>query len=66
MAGAAAVEAEDEFVEIGLEMRAAQAVIDAQIPDLEVREDPVHSGQHDIGRILPMTWGSWLTPGAPG
>ncbi len=31
-AGAAAVEAEDELVEIGLEMLAAQAVIDAQGP----------------------------------
>ncbi len=34
--GAATVEAEDELVEIGLEMLAAQAVIDAQHLDLEV------------------------------
>ena len=32
MPGAAAVEAEDELVEIGLQMLAAQAVVDAQAP----------------------------------
>jgi hypothetical protein len=42
--GAAAVEAEDELVEIGLEMLAAQAVVDAQGPHLEVGEDAVRSG----------------------
>ena len=39
--GAPAVEAEDEFIEIGLHVPAAQPVIDAQGPDLEVGEDPV-------------------------
>ena len=66
VAGAAAIEAEDELVEVGLEMPAAQAVIDAQGPDLEVGEDAVHPGQMTWAAILPMTWGSWLTPGAPG
>ena len=41
MSGAPAVEAEDEFIEIGLEVLAAQPVIDAQGPDLEVGEDPL-------------------------
>ena len=49
---AAAIEAEDEFIKVGLEMPAAQAVIDAQSPDLEVGEDPVHPGQHDMGGHL--------------
>ena len=39
--GAATVEAEDELVEIGLKVFAAQAVVDAQGPDLEVGENPV-------------------------
>ena len=33
---APAVEAKDEFIEVGLEVFAAQPVIDAQGPDLEV------------------------------
>ena len=45
----AAVEAEDELVEIGLEVLAAQAVIDAQGPDFEVGEDAVHPRQDDMG-----------------
>lgn len=36
MAGSAAVEAEDELVEIGLQMLASEAVIDAQGPGFEV------------------------------
>jgi hypothetical protein len=46
------VKAEDEFVEVGLEVLAAQAVVDAQGPDFEVGKDPVHPGQHDVGRHL--------------
>ena len=49
VAGSAAVEAKDELVEVGLEMLAAQAVIDAQGPDLEVGEDPVHPWQDNMG-----------------
>ena len=49
MPGAAAVEAEDELVEIGLQVLAAQAVVDAQGPDLEVGEDAVRPRQHDMG-----------------
>ena len=49
MPGAPAVEAEDEFIEVGLEVLAAQPVIDVQGPDLEVGEDPVNPGQDDMG-----------------
>ena len=47
--GAAAVKAEDELVEIGLKMFAAQAVVDAQGPDLEIGEDAMDPGQDDMG-----------------
>ena len=49
MPGMAAIEAEDELVEIDLEVLAAQAVIDAQGPDLEIGEDAVRPGQDDMG-----------------
>ena len=37
MPGAAAVEAKDKFIEVGLEVFAAQPVIDAQGPDPRLR-----------------------------
>ncbi len=46
----AAVEAEDELVEISLEMLGAQAVIDALGPALEVGEDAVDPGEHEMAR----------------
>ncbi len=49
MAIAAPVEAEDELVETGLDMSAAQAVIDAERPGFEVGEDPMDPGQDDVG-----------------
>ena len=49
VSGAASVEAEDELVEVGLEVFATQAVIDAERPALEVGEDAVGPGQHDMG-----------------
>lgn len=49
MSGAASVEAEDELVEVGLEVFSTQAVIDAERPALEVGEDAVGPGQHDMG-----------------
>ena len=52
MSGAASVEAEDELVEVGLEVFATQAVIDAERPDLEVGEDAVDPGQDDMGGHL--------------
>ena len=52
MPGAPAVEAEDEFIEVGLQVLAAQPVVDAQGPDLEVGEDPVNPGQDDMGGHL--------------
>ena len=48
MPGSPAVEAKDEFIEVGLEVLAAQPVIDAQGPDLEVGKDPVHPGQDNM------------------
>jgi hypothetical protein len=47
MPGAAAVEAEDELVEIALDVFAAQAVIDAERPAFEIGEDAVGPGQHE-------------------
>ncbi len=41
MAGVAAVEAESELVEVGLQVLRAQAVVHAERPGLEVGEDPV-------------------------
>src|SRR3954469_4754231 len=49
---AAAIEAEGELVEVGLEVLLAQAVIDAQRPPLRVGEDAVDPGQHEVGRRL--------------
>jgi hypothetical protein len=47
-----AVEAGAEFIEVGLEVLAAQPMIDAQGPDLEVGEDPADPGQDDVGGHL--------------
>jgi hypothetical protein len=44
----ATVEAEDEFIEVGLETVGAQAVIDAQRPGFEVGKGAVSPGQHDV------------------
>src|SRR5215813_2041064 len=52
MPGAPAIEAENEFIEVGLEVLAAQPMIDAQGPDLEVGKDPVDPGQHDVSGHL--------------
>jgi hypothetical protein len=41
-----------------LEVLAAQPVIDAQGPGLEVGKDSVDPGQHDVSGNLPTTWGS--------
>src|SRR5919205_1942835 len=49
MSGAASVEAEDELVQVGLEVFAAQAVIDTERPALEIGEDTVGPGQHEMG-----------------
>src|SRR5215212_3028804 len=43
------IEAEDELVEVGLEMLLAQAVIDAQSPALGVGEHAVDPRQHEMG-----------------
>jgi hypothetical protein len=64
--GAAPVEAEDELVEIGLEVFAAQAVVDPQGPDLEVGEDAMDPGQDDMGGHLADDMGLMGEPAAPG
>ena len=46
---AAAVESEDELVEIALEMFPSQAVVDAERPSLQVGEDAMDPRQHDMG-----------------
>src|SRR6267378_8581845 len=66
VSGTAAVEAEDELVEIGLQMLAAQAVVDTQRPDLEVREDAVHPGQDDVGSHLTNDVGVVFDAGSAG
>ena len=48
MPGAPAVEAENELIEVGLEVLASQPVIHAQGPDLEVGKDPVDPRQDDV------------------
>src|SRR5438270_12920663 len=48
VSGAASVEAEDELVEVGLEVFSTQAMIDAERPALEIGEDAVGPGQHDM------------------
>src|SRR6516164_6814370 len=52
MPGAPAIEAENKLIEVGLEVLAAQPVIDAQGPDLEVGKDPVDPRQHDVSGHL--------------
>ena len=49
MAGSAPVEAEDELVEVGLQVLASETVVDAQRPGLEVGEDAMNPGQDDMG-----------------
>ena len=57
----AAVVAEDEFVEVGVGVFAAQAVIRANSPPFHQREDPVNPRQHDVtchladdARVMPV------------
>ncbi len=52
MPGSPAVEAEEEFIEVALEVLAAEPVVDAQSPDLEFGEDPVNPGHDDMGGHL--------------
>ena len=60
---AAAVAAKDELVEITPQVLARKAVIDAEAPALEIREDPVGPLQHDMGghpadhlRLVDVAW----------
>jgi len=52
VAGAPSVEAEDEFIEVGLEVLAAQPVIDARAQTLRLEKNPVNPGEHDVGGHL--------------
>src|SRR3954454_18361648 len=47
---AASIEAKHELVEVALEVRPAQPVVDAETPPLHVGEHPVHPRQHQVGR----------------
>ena len=62
----AAVEAKDKFVEIGLEVPAAQAMIDAQRPGFEVGKDAVDPGQHDMSGHLADDMGIVFDAGRAG
>src|SRR3954468_22543380 len=48
-----AVPAEDELVEMGLEVRAAEAMENARAPSLHQREHPVDPGQRNVRWHLP-------------
>ncbi len=45
----AAVEAEDDLIEVGLQMLAAATVVDVQCPGFEIGEDAMIPGQDDRG-----------------
>jgi hypothetical protein len=62
--GAPAVEAENELIEVGLEVLAAQPVIVAQGPDLEVGKDPMDPGQLDVSGHLADDMGIMSDAGA--
>ena len=66
MPGTTAVEAEDELVEIGLQVAAAQAVIDAQGPDFKVGEDAVRPGEDDMGGHVADDMGIVIDAGRAG
>ena len=64
--GSPAVEAKDEFIEVRLEVRAAQPVVDAQGPDLKVGKDPVDPGQHNVSGHLTDDMGIMGDAGGTG
>src|SRR5271169_5311948 len=66
MPSSAAVEAKDELIEIGLKVLSAQAVIDAQGPDLEVGKDAVRPRQHDMGGHFGYDMGIVIDAGGAG
>ena len=59
-----AVEAEREFVEIGLKVLRAEAVMDAAQPGLEIGEHEVNDGQEGLGNlpVAPFRNGSMKLP----
>ena len=58
MPGAAAVEAEDELVEIGLQVLAAQAVVEPRAQTLRLEKMRCAQGSTIWAALLPTTWGS--------
>src|SRR4051794_30103895 len=66
VSGAASVEAEDELVEVGLEVFATQAMIDAERPALEIGEDAVGPGPHDMGGEAAAAMRFVRDAGSPG
>ena len=60
------IETENEFIEVGLEVLAAEPMIDAQGPDLEVGKDPVDPGQHDVSSHLANDMGIMGDTGGAG
>ena len=48
----APIVSEDKFVEIRVDMLAAQPMIGAEPPTLHQREDSMNPGQHDMARHL--------------
>ena len=66
VSGAAAVETEDERVEVGLHMLLAQTMV--YVPKgrcLRFKNIRWPQGSTTWAAIGPMTCGSWVTPGAP-
>ena len=59
-----AVEAEREFVEIGLKVLRAEAVMDVAQPGLEIGEHEVNDGQEGLGNlpVAPFRSGSMKLP----
>src|SRR5207245_3442861 len=58
--------AEDEVIKVWLEVPAAQPVVDAQGPDLEVGENPVNPREHDVSGHLADDVGIVNEAGSPG
>lgn len=58
--GSAPVEAEDERVEVGLQVFAPQTVGDAERPGFRLEKTQWSQGSPIWATIGPMTWGSWV------
>ena len=61
----AAVEAEDDLVEIALKMLSAQAVMEGKRPAFEVAEEAMYLREHDMSRPWGQCGGNRGTPRTP-